>query len=188
METSFWINQFCNCNALSTRRRSEEHTNVVSRSMIRLGSGKEHKTHSYIIDHEHTQTRLLYNEITYGWCEQDPMSTMQKTGWTNYSSFVIWSGPDWPGLVQSGQEKLFWSLAHSRQPFSFEWGHFGMVTTTKLPGDPRASLLLTTQKVIFCNALIETTNCWTVKVKISQNAAILALNLFERRWMKIPCA
>ena len=56
-----------------------------------------------------------------------------------------------------------------------------MVMTTKLPGDPRASLLLTTEKVIFCNALIETTNCWTVKVKISQNAAILALNLIESR-------
>ena len=58
-----------------------------------------------------------------------------------------------------------------------------MVTTTKLPDDPRASLLLTTEKVIFCNALIQTTNAslWTVKVKISQNAAILALNLFESR-------
>ena len=58
-----------------------------------------------------------------------------------------------------------------------------MGTTTKLPGDPRASLLLTTEKTIFCNALVQTTNAslWTVKVKKSQNAAFLALNLFKTR-------
>ena len=27
-----------------------------------------------------------------GTCKQDPESTMQKTGWTNYFSFLVWSG------------------------------------------------------------------------------------------------
>ena len=97
MERSFWINQFCNCNALSTRRGSGAHTSVVSRSMIRLGSGKEHKTHSYRPEtqtHRHVCCMLrLHTDDAHS--EQDPVSTMQKTGWTNYSSFVVWSGPVW---------------------------------------------------------------------------------------------
>ena len=43
------------------------------------------------------------------------VSTMQKTGWTNYFSFMVWSG----------LEKLYylwlWSIGHSKQPLAWWW-------------------------------------------------------------------
>ena len=58
--------------------------------------------------------------------KQDPVSTMQKTGWTIHSSFLVLS---------------------SMKPFSCVLGHFrhGDEQTNKRPepADPRASLLLT---------------------------------------------
>ena len=62
--------------------------------------------------------------------KQDPVSTMQNTGWTNYSYFLAWSGP----------EKVLITIGHcpmgSQQPFfcvlcDFRHGHTQM---NKQPG------------------------------------------------------
>ena len=106
MERSFWINRFCNCNALSTRRGSGAHTSVVSRSMIRLGSGKEHKTHSYRPQtHRHVCCMLrLHMDDAYS--KQDPVSIMK-----------VLEGPTiprtWSGLVRTGP---VWSWTNFSRP------------------------------------------------------------------------
>ena len=77
--------------------------------------------------------------------EQDTVSTMQKTGWTIHSSFLVL-----PGLEKGF---ILWSLGDNEQPFSCVLGHFrhGDNRTTKQPADPSASLLLTSEKAVFCN-------------------------------------
>ena len=49
---------------------------------------------------------------------QGPVSTMQKTGITNYSSLMILSG------LEKGYHPWIWSLLGSRQPFFCVFGHF----------------------------------------------------------------
>ena len=62
---------------------------------------------------------------------------MQKNGLANYSSF----------LVSSGLEKcITYGCGHFNNDFPVNQAFFGMLTTkrtTKQPGDPSASLLLT---------------------------------------------
>ena len=59
----------------------------------------------------------------------------------------------WSDLVWSGLEKaLFlwlWSLGCNQQPFSCVRGNFGLVTNEQ-PGETRESLLLTSEKAVFC--------------------------------------
>ena len=54
-------------------------------------------------------------------------------------------------------QKTGWSTHSSQQPFHGVWGHFGMVTknkqANKQPGDPRARLLFTTKKAVFCKLI-----------------------------------
>ena len=64
---------------------------------------------------------------------------MQKTGW----SYLVWKRVSlW-----------MWSLGGSQQPFSCVLGHFrhGVKRTNEQSGDPSASLLLTSEKAVFCN-------------------------------------
>ena len=73
--------------------------------------------------------------------KQDPVSTKRKTGLTNFSSFLVWSG--------KGYHLWMWSLWGSQQPFS-------CVTTTRpndQPSDPSLSLLLNREKAVFCNIM-----------------------------------
>ena len=81
-----------------------------------------------------------------GWVlqEQDPVSTMQKTGWTIFPLF-------WSGLVWKTVSPWIRSLRGSQQPFSCVLGHFWHgddKRTTNQPADPRASLLLTSEKAV----------------------------------------
>ena len=63
--------------------------------------------------------------------KQDQGTSVQKTVW-------VWSGFDHWGAVNSY--------------FSVYSAIFGMVTNNNnQPGDPRASLLLTSEKAVFCN-------------------------------------
>ena len=65
--------------------------------------------------------------------KQDPVSTMQKTGWTIHSSLLVWKRVSlW-----------MWSVGGSSNHFPAYWAIFGMVTNKRQPGDPSASLLLT---------------------------------------------
>ena len=77
---------------------------------------------------------------------EDSASTMQKTGWTNCSSFLVWYG------------KRFFTLnvvtgGAIQSHFHVNEAIFGMVTN-KQPNiqldDPSASLLLTSEKAVFC--------------------------------------
>ena len=84
--------------------------------------------------------------------EQDPVSTMQKTGMTNYSSFVIWSGLE-KGITY---ECYHYEAVYSH--FSVYLAIFGMMTLKQSnkqknnqPGDHRASLLLISEKAVCCN-------------------------------------
>ena len=72
---------------------------------------------------------------------QDPVSTIQKTGLTNYSSFLGWSGPF--GAVNSH--------------FFCVFGHFWHpdTRTTNQLGDPSASLLSSSEKAVSCNSRLD---------------------------------
>ena len=78
--------------------------------------------------------------------KQDPASTKQKTGWTIHSF-------PWSYLVWKRVSLWMWSLGGSQHPFSCVLGHFrrGDDQTNEQPGDPSASLLLTSEKAVFCN-------------------------------------
>ena len=78
---------------------------------------------------------------------QDPVSTMQKTGWTNFSSFLLLSG-----LWKDFTYGWMWSLEGDHQPFSSKEGHFwhSEEHPKKQSGDPRGSLILTSEKAFFC--------------------------------------
>ena len=65
---------------------------------------------------------------------------MQKTGWTDYSSFLVWSGKGF----HFGCDHLRAVNNH----FPVYEAIFGMVTPEQ-PGDPRASLLLAIEKAVF---------------------------------------
>ena len=72
--------------------------------------------------------------ISEKWHWQDPVSTMQKTGWTNYSSLPVWKRVSPMDVVARGElTTIFLCIG----PFSARW------RTNNQPGDPRASLLLT---------------------------------------------
>ena len=76
---------------------------------------------------------------------------MQKTGMTNCSSFVIWSGLE----KDITYECYHYEAVDSH--FSVYLAIFGMVTTNKQtnkqPGDPSKSLLLTGETAAFCNSV-----------------------------------
>ena len=93
---------------------------------------------------------------------RDPVSTMQKTGWTkNLSLLLTWiycgDGLVWYFLVWSGKGILPMDVITKAQStaISCVWDHFrdGDKGTPTQPGDPRASLLLTTEKAVFCTLL-----------------------------------
>ena len=69
---------------------------------------------------------------------------MQKTDWTNYSSFLVWS--------VKGFHPWMWSLGGIQQPISCVFCHFrhGEKQTNNQQGDPRANLLFTSEKAICC--------------------------------------
>ena len=77
--------------------------------------------------------------------KQDPVSTMQKTGWTIHSPFLVLFGLKKNftlDVITRGQATTIFLCIG---PFS-AWSR-----TTEQPGDPRASLLLTSVAV-FCNS------------------------------------
>ena len=79
---------------------------------------------------------------------------MQKNGLANYSSF----------LVSSGLEKcITYGCGHFNNDFPVNQAFFGMLTTkrtTKQPGDPSASLLLTSEKAVFCKIQFLAPSSW----------------------------
>ena len=83
--------------------------------------------------------------------EQDPVSSMQKTGWTIHSSFLVLSG-----LEKGFTLDVFTSRGQSTTislcigPLSAWWRQTNE-RTNKQPGDPSASLFLTGEKAVFCN-------------------------------------
>ena len=73
---------------------------------------------------------------------------MQKTGWTNYSPFLVWPG------VEKGFTLDVITGGWSTTIFlCITLGHFrhGDKQPNKQPGDPNASLLFTSKKAVFCN-------------------------------------
>ena len=80
--------------------------------------------------------------------KQDPVSTMQKTGRTDDSSFLVCPGLE-EGIAYGCDRK-----GAINSHFSVYLAIFGMVSPNqpnKQPGDPKASLLLTSEKALFCN-------------------------------------
>ena len=73
--------------------------------------------------------------------QQDPVSTMQKTGWAIHSSFSVLSGLERVSF-------WMWSLGGVNNHFPVYWAIFGVVTN-KQQGDSSASLLLTSEKAFF---------------------------------------
>ena len=77
--------------------------------------------------------------------EQDPVSTMQKTGWTNHSSFlVLLSG------FQFGW--IHWGAVNNHFPVIWlflSWWQTNKQTNDQI-GDPSASVLSTSEKAVFC--------------------------------------
>ena len=70
---------------------------------------------------------------------------MQKTGWTNYSSFLVMCG------LEKGFHLRMWSLGGTQQPLSCVLCHcwHGDKHMNTQPGNPRASLLLNTEEAVF---------------------------------------
>ena len=77
---------------------------------------------------------------------EDSASTMQKTGWTNCSSFLVWSGKRFFTLnvVTGGQSTAIFGIVTNKQPNS----------------QPKCKPALTNEKAVFC--------------KMSQNMCSLA--------------
>ena len=78
--------------------------------------------------------------------KQYPVSTMQKTGCTNHSSFLVKSGLEKGftlDLITRGQSTTIFLCIG---PFSAWWRQ-----TNKQPWNPSARLLLTGEKAVFCN-------------------------------------
>ena len=70
----------------------------------------------------------------------------------------------WIHLPSSGLVRI-WSLGRSQQLFFCVFSHFrhGDDQTNEQPGDPSASLLLTSEKAVFCKICWEPTpSCWAV--------------------------
>ena len=96
-----------------------------------------------------------------------------SSGTVPYVGNLKWTRPsvkyakDWldqlfptPCLIWSGKEfhLWMWSLECSQQPFFCVIGHFRHGhdrRTNNLPSDPRASLLLTNEKAIFCKIYLQ---------------------------------
>ena len=75
---------------------------------------------------------------------------MQKTGWTNYSTFLVWSG--------KGFQLWMLSLGGSHQPFSCVSGHFWH--GGEYPNKPTTnSLPSTSEKAIFCEIFLSLWGC-----------------------------
>ena len=83
-----------------------------------------------------------------GWSKkQDPVFIMQKTGWTIHSSFLVWIWKRisfWDMITRGQWTTIFLCIG----PFSVWWQP--NEGTTKQPGDSSASLLLTSEKAVFC--------------------------------------
>ena len=62
--------------------------------------------------------------------KQDPVSTLQKTGWTNYSSFLVWSGLE-KGFTLIMITKVQGAVNNH---FHVYKAIFGMVTTNQTTG------------------------------------------------------
>ena len=71
---------------------------------------------------------------------------MQKTGWTNGSFFLVLSG-----LVWFGKSVLSMALITRMRSTTIFLCASLFWQTNKQPGDLRASLLLTSEKAVFCN-------------------------------------
>ena len=101
--------------------------------------------------------------------EQDPVSTMQKTGSTIRSSFLVWCSLEKGftlDLTTRGQSTTV----------SYVLGHFWHGDQ---PGDPSASLLLTSEKAVFCNVLLLDGTKTTGIDKDSQNTLICTSGFVE---------
>ena len=99
------------------------------------------------------QTRLNFQFELAEWksVEQDPVSTMHKTGWTNYSSFLVWSGKRFlPMALITWTDSITIFMSVEVDEVIFE-----LWQTNKRPANQvnqeQASLLLTSEKAIFCN-------------------------------------
>jgi len=81
--------------------------------------------------------------------KQDPVSTMQKTGMTNYSSLwycLVWKRVSLMDLITMRQSTAIFLCIW---PF-WAWWHLNN-WTNKQPSDPRAILLFTSDKAVCCN-------------------------------------
>ena len=77
-----------------------------------------------------------------------PPEPMQNTCLTNYSSVLVWTAKGFQIWVRT--------LGGSQQPFSCVLSHFrhgDLQHITEQLGDPRGSLLLTSEKVVFCKIM-----------------------------------
>ena len=82
--------------------------------------------------------------------KQGPVSTMQKTSWTIHSSFLVL-----PGLEKGFTlDVITRGAVNNHSPMYL--AIFSMVTTndqtTKQASGPSKSLLLTSEKAVFCNS------------------------------------
>ena len=101
---------------------------------------------------------------------------MQKTGWTIHSSLLVWKRVSlW-----------MWSLGGSSNHFPVYWAIFGMVTNKRQPGDPSASLLLTSvrrQSFAKCRGKWPQKGSWPLEsVESTSNNSNLKLNLALFFW------
>ena len=90
--------------------------------------------------------RFLGFLLLFDWCS-GPMCLV----------FMVWSGME------------LWSLGCSQQPFSCIQGNLGMVTTkrtNKQPSDPRASLLLSSEKAVFAKSGFLYSSCITFRLRV----------------------
>ena len=99
------------------------------------------------------QTRLNFQFELAEWksVEQDPVSTMHKTGWTNYSSFLVWYGNRFlPMALITWTDSITIFMSVEVDEVIFE-----LWQTNKRPANQvnqeQASLLLTSEKAVFCN-------------------------------------
>ena len=80
---------------------------------------------------------------------------MQGTGWANYSCFLVWSVKR-----VSPRDVITMGLWGIEQPFFCVFVYFlhgdkqTNERTTNQQGDPRGSLLLTSEKAVFCKILV----------------------------------
>ena len=102
-------------------------------------------------------TKFLYLYSSFFWTDVFVFSSLMrlKSSWVLFWLDQLFL---FPGLVLYGTGFRLWmgSQGGSQQSFCCVLGHFrhGDKQTNNQPGDPRASLLLTSEKAVFCKKVI----------------------------------